>query len=179
MALGAHNRLFFEKICERIPGAEYTLYFVQEELAAFNLLVVTQQGMVDKYFCMDYELGRKYNLYVLSWLENVRTCVERRIPLYQAGPGAEKTKAHLGATLIPSFILFKHHQPVIDRFLMAWPAVSEKVLSYLGFWPPSLPAAADVLARNRQEPILDRRLDPTAQANGLRRGERLQRPKKA
>jgi hypothetical protein len=135
MALGAHNRLFFEQISERVPGAEYTLYFVQEELAAFNLLVVKQEAMVDKYFCMDHELGRKYNLYVLSWLENVRYCVERKIPLYHAGQGAEKTKAHLGATLIPSFILFKHRQPVINRFLIAWPAVSEKVLSHLGFWP--------------------------------------------
>ena len=54
MAFGVHNRLFFEKICERVPGAEYTLYFVQEELAAFNLLIVKEQGMVDKYFCMDY-----------------------------------------------------------------------------------------------------------------------------
>ena len=91
--------------------------------------------MADKYFCMDYELGRKYNLYVLSWLENIRTCVERKIPLYYTGQGAEKTKAHLGATFIPSFLLFKHRQPVIDRFLMAWPAVTEKVLSHLGFWP--------------------------------------------
>ena len=55
MAFGAHNRLFFEKICERVPGAEYTLYFVQEELAAFNLLVVKQEAMMDKYFCMDYD----------------------------------------------------------------------------------------------------------------------------
>jgi hypothetical protein len=140
MAFGVHNRLFFEKICERVPGAEYTLYFVQEELAAFNLLVVKQEAMGDKYFCMDYELGRKYNLYVLSWLENVRTCVERKIPLYHAGQGTEKTKAHLGATLIPSFIFFKHRQPVIDRFLMAWPAVSEKVLSHLGFWPTVSPS---------------------------------------
>ena len=91
---------------------------MQEELAAFNLLVVKQEAMVDKYFCMDYELGRKYNLYVLSWLENIRTCVERKIPLYHAGQGAEKTKAHLGATFIPSFILFKHRQPVIDRLLV-------------------------------------------------------------
>ena len=140
IAFGAHNLLFFEKICERVPGAEYTLYFVQEKLAAFNLLVVRQQGMIDKYFCMDYGLGRKYNLYVLSWLENVRTCVERKIPVYHAGQGTEKTKAHLGATLIPSFILFKHRQPVIDRFLMAWPAVSEKVLSHLGFWPAVSPS---------------------------------------
>jgi hypothetical protein len=135
MAFGVLNRLFFEKICERVPDAEYTLYFVQEELAAFNLLVVKQEAMMDRYFCMDYLLGRKYNLYVLSWLENVRTCVEQNIPLYFTGQGAEKTKAHLGATLIPGFVLFKHQQPLIDRFLMAWPGVSGKLLSDIGFWP--------------------------------------------
>jgi len=135
IALGMHPRLFFEKICERVPGAEFTLYFVQEELAAFNLLVVKQEAMVDKYFCMDYELGRKYNLYVLSWLENVRTCVERKIPLYYAGQGTEEIKAHLGATFIPSFLLFKHRLAVFDRLLAGLPAVIEKILSYLGFWP--------------------------------------------
>lgn len=180
MALGAHNRVFFEKICERVQGAEYTLYFVQEELAAFNLLVVKQEAMVDKYFCMDHELGRKYNLYVLSWLENVRTCVERKIPLYYAGQGTEKTKAHLGATFIPSFILFKHRQPVFDRLLVRLPAVIEKILTHLGFWPaPTSRAATNVQARDRQDPLLLRRPDPTAQPNELRRGERLQRPKKA
>jgi hypothetical protein len=165
MAFGAHNRLFFEKICERVPGAEYTLYFVQEELAAFNLLVVKQEAMVDKYFCMDRELGHKYNLYVLSWLENVRTCVERKIPLYYAGQGAEKIKAHLGATFIPSFILFKHRQPVIDRLLVGQPTVIEKILSHLGFWPAVSPrAASDVSA---------------GEVNELRRGERLQHLEKA
>jgi hypothetical protein len=139
LAFGMHNRLFFEKICERVPGAEYTLYFVREELAAFNLLVVKQEAMVDKHFCMNYELGRKYNLYVLSWLENLRACVERGIPFYHAGQGAEKTKAHLGATLIPIYLLFKHRRPVIDRFLVAWPAINEKVLSHLGFRPAVSP----------------------------------------
>jgi hypothetical protein len=128
MALGVHNRLFFEKVCERVPGAEYALYFVREELAAFNLLVVKKEAMVDKYFCMDYELGRKYNLYFLSWLENVRHCVEQGIPLYHAGQGAEKTKARLGAMSIPSLILFKHRRPAIDRFLMEHPALIEGIL---------------------------------------------------
>jgi hypothetical protein len=138
LAFGVHNRLFFEKICERVPGAEYTLYFVREELAAFNLLVVKPEAMVDKNFCMDYELGRQYNLYVLSWLENVRTCVEQGIPLFHSGQGVEKTKAHLGATLIQLYLLFKHRHPVIDRILVASPAVSEKILSRLGFWPAAL-----------------------------------------
>lgn len=135
MAFGVHNRLFFESICEKVPGAEYTLYFVQEELAAFNLLVVKPEAMVDKYFCMDYEVGRKYNLYFLSWLENVRYCVEQKIPLYDAGPGAENTKAHLGATSIPSVILFKHRRPAIDRFLIQRGPLIEGILRYLGFWP--------------------------------------------
>jgi predicted N-acyltransferase len=139
VTFGVHKRLFFEMICERVEGAEYRLYFVQEELAAFNLLVVKQEAMVDKYFCMDYGLGRKYNMYVLSWLENVRTCVEQGIPLYYAGQGAEKTKAHLGATLIPSYILFKHRLPVVDRLLAARPAVNNKFLSHLRFWPAGDP----------------------------------------
>ena len=126
------------KLAERVPDAEYMLYFVQDELAAFNLLVVKPEAMVDKNFCMDYELGRKYNLYVLSWLENLRTCVEKGIPLFHAGQGVEKTKAHLGAPLIQLYLLFKHRQPLIDRILVASPAVSEKILSRLGFWPAAL-----------------------------------------
>jgi hypothetical protein len=142
VALGVHNRLFFDKICERVPGAEYTLYFVQDELVAFNLLFVKQEALVDKYFCMHYQLGSKYNLYVLSWLENVRTCVERKIPLYYSGQGTEKTKAHLGAAFIPSFILFKHRHPVFDRLLVWQSAVINKVLSHLGFWPAVSPHPA-------------------------------------
>jgi len=135
MAFGALNRSYFENICERVPGAEYTLYFVQEELVAFNLLVVKQEALEDKFFCMDYRLGRHYNLYFLSWLENVRTCMERKIPVYYAGQGTEEVKAHLGATFIPSHIFFRHRNPVLDRFLAAWPALNGKLLSFLGFWP--------------------------------------------
>lgn len=150
MALGVHSPLFFEKICARVPGAEYTLYFVQEELVAFNLLVVKPEAMVDKFFCMDFGLGRRYNLYVLSWIENVRTCLERKIPLYYAGQGTEKTKAHLGATFMSSFILFKHRRPLFDRLLI-WPQkMTGQLLSRLGFWS----TVTDVTAKvDRQKTV--------------------------
>ena len=135
LALGRHTRTFFELICDRVPGAEYTLYFVREELAAFNLLVVTEESMVDKFFCMEYGIGRTYNLYVLSWLENVRTCIERNIPFYYTGQGTEKTKAHLGATFVPSFIFFKHRYQLFDHLLVWQSEAINKVLSYLRFWP--------------------------------------------
>ena len=152
MALGMHRRLFFDKICERVSGAEYTLYFVQEELAAFNLLFVKQEALVDKYFCMNYGLGSKYNLYVLSWLENLRTCMERKIPVYYTGQGTEKTKAHLGATFIPNFIFFKHRQPVFDRLLVWQSTVINRVLSRLGFWPAAAPhPAADAPVHNHAQ----------------------------
>jgi hypothetical protein len=120
---------------------------------AFNLLFVKQEALVDKYFCMDYGLGSKYNLYVLSWLENIRTCVERKIPIYYTGQGTEKTKAHLGATFIPSFILFKHRHPVFDRLLVWQSAVINKVLSHLGFWPAVSPRpASDALVGGDGKP---------------------------
>jgi hypothetical protein len=147
LTFGVLNRLFFERICERVLDAEYTLYFVQEELIAFNLLVVKQEAMVDKYFCMDYEIGRKYNLYALSWLENIRRCAELKIPIYHAGQGAENIKSHLGATFIQSFIFFKHRRPMIDRFLIGLPAVRRKIVPRLGFWP----AASDVPVHDRQK----------------------------
>jgi len=134
-AFGRHHPLFFEKFCERIPDAEYTLYFVREELAAFNLLVVKKEALVDEFFCMDYELGRTYNLDVLSWLENIRICQERNIPLLYAVQGTEKTKTHLGAKFIPNFILFKHRWNILDRILVGQLAVVNKGLSYFRFCP--------------------------------------------
>lgn len=140
-ALGRHNPLFFEKFCERIPDAEYMLYFVRGKLVAFNVLVVKQEALVDQFFCMDYELGRTYFLDVLSWLENIRICLERKIPLLYAGQGTEKTKAHMGAKFIPSFILFKHRWNILDRILVGQSAVMNKGLNYLRFCPDAASGA--------------------------------------
>jgi uncharacterized protein len=150
MPLGIHNRLYFQKICQRVPGAGYVLYFVQEKLVAFNLLFIKKDEMVDKFFCMEYEPGSKFNLYALSWVENVRTCVERHIPFYCAGQGAEETKAHLGANFIPSYLFFKHRWHRFDR-LLSGQALTGKLISRLGLWPSALLAAPVLPVAERQQ----------------------------
>ncbi|MBY0404773.1 MAG: peptidogalycan biosysnthesis protein, partial [Cyanobacteria bacterium] len=71
LKFGVQRKTYFEKVCEAVPGTFYTLYFHQGELIAFNLLVNTQNALVDKYFGMEKETGRALNLYFVSWIENL------------------------------------------------------------------------------------------------------------
>ncbi len=120
LTFGVYRKDFFEQICDEVSGAEYVLYFVGEKLAGFNLVIAKSSHLVDKYFGMDFEVGRKYNLYFVSWLENIRYCIENNIPLYHVGQMAEKTKARLGTQFLSSLILFKHRNPLIHRLMLAF-----------------------------------------------------------
>lgn len=129
-AFGEHRSLYFDSVMKAVPEAQYVLYLFDGQLVAFNLVVRREHVLVDKYFCMDLDIGRQHNLYFLSWMENIRYCMENKIPLYHAGPGSEDVKAHLKADSIPSEILFKHRNPMIQRLLASlrrWGAYSPKI----------------------------------------------------
>ena len=111
------SRDFFKSVCQRVEGAQYTLYFIGERLVAFGLHVVRPDCLVDKYFGMDPVLGREYSLFFVSWFKDLEYCIMNRIPLYHAGPTAEETKARLGSQFVPSRILFRHRQPLVHRIL--------------------------------------------------------------
>ena len=117
VVFGMHRPAYFEQVCDAVPGAEYWLYFVDDQLLAFKLVVVTPHCLIDKYFGMDHTAGRIHNLYFLAWVELIRFCIDQRIPLYHASQAEEHTKARLGANLFPSAILFQHRQPLIHRIL--------------------------------------------------------------
>ena len=117
MSLGIQRGAFFERVCAAVPGAHYVLYLRDGELVAFNLLVKQDGLLIDKYFCMDEKLGRELNLYFVSWMENVRYCCQEKLCVYHAGPGAEATKARLGARFIPSVTLFRHRNAAVHWLL--------------------------------------------------------------
>jgi hypothetical protein len=91
-----------------------TLYWIDQELIGFNLLFVEPDRVIDKFIGMRYPLARDHNLYVLSWMTNVRFCLERGIGSLQTGQTAYSTKLRLGSRLDKSWVYFKHRGRVIN-----------------------------------------------------------------
>jgi predicted N-acyltransferase len=84
------------------------LYWRGEELLGFNLLFVEKQRVIDKFIGMHYPQAREHNLYVLSWMTNVRFCLERGIRCLQTGQTAYASKVRFGSRLEKSWLYYKH-----------------------------------------------------------------------
>jgi hypothetical protein len=122
----AHSDLTFEHLpgayfasvlSHLAPRASIFLYWADEGLVAFNLVIEGPGRLIDKYIGMNYAVVRKYNLYFLSWLANVRYCIERRIPVYQSGQAFYGPKVRLGCRLSPNWQYFRHRNPVANAVL--------------------------------------------------------------
>ena len=94
-------------------------YWLGEQLIAFNLVLRNRHRLLDKFFGMDHALGRAHNLYYLSWMENVRYCIEHGLALYQSGQGLEREKLRLGSRLVPNSLWYRHRNRVVDRVVGA------------------------------------------------------------
>ena len=63
---------------------------------------------------MHYPIARAHNLYVLSWMTNVRFCLERGIQQLQTGQTAYAAKLRLGSRLDKLWVCFKHRGKVLN-----------------------------------------------------------------
>jgi predicted N-acyltransferase len=108
---------YFTGVLKRMgERALCVLYFVEDELLAANLLLVGDDVLLDKFFCMSAE-GRRHNLYFLSWFTNIGLCLERGLGRYQSGQAAYANKLRLGSRLLPTTLYFRHRNPVANRVL--------------------------------------------------------------
>jgi hypothetical protein len=117
LSFGVHNRLYFEEICRQVPGAHYILFFIRDKLIGFNLVIDEGDCLVDKYIGMDAVDGRANNIYFLAWMEKIRYCTRRGIKKIHLGAAAEDIKVRLGARMIPSFVFFRHRNPLCHMVL--------------------------------------------------------------
>lgn len=109
---------YFEGVLQNMPDHSFcTLYFVEEELLAANLMVHDGSTMIDKFFCMDAARGREFNLYYLSWFTNIAYCLEHGFSRYQSGQAYYQNKVRLGSQLTQNSMYFKHTNPALQRVL--------------------------------------------------------------
>lgn len=104
---------YFAKVMTQLGGRAFLmLYWVGDELAAFNLMLRDDDRLIDKFWGMRRDLARAHHIYFVSWMANVRLCIEERIPLLQTGQTAYAAKLRLGSRLVGSHIWFRHRNRV-------------------------------------------------------------------
>jgi predicted N-acyltransferase len=68
-----------------------------QRLVGYNICLIHQNGLVDKYIGFRYPLARELNLYFISWLVNLEFALENRLTVYISGWTDPEVKAALGA----------------------------------------------------------------------------------
>src|SRR5262249_44492434 len=101
------------------PRAACATYWLGDRLVAFNLVLHDGTTLLDKFLGMDYEVARHYNLYYVTWLTNVRWCIEHGLARYQAGQGLHREKLRLGCRLSPNWLWYRHRNRVVDTVFAA------------------------------------------------------------
>lgn len=115
---------------ERLPPAYFTgilqqlgdralcvLYWLDDQLVAFNLVLVDENRLIDKFFGHDLELTREYSLYFRSWMVNVDYCIRNKIALYECGQAGYASKIRLGCTFQSNTLFFRHRNRLINSVL--------------------------------------------------------------
>ena len=109
---------YFQNVLSHMPDRAFcTLYYAGDELLAANLILQDGSTLLDKYFCMETERGREFNLYFISWFTNLEYCLAHGLRHYQSGQAGYETKLRLGSSLEHTFIGFKHRNRFVQGAL--------------------------------------------------------------
>lgn len=106
---------YFENVLREMPGRAFCVTYAEDgKLLAFNLVLHDSERLLDKFLGMDYAAMDRYNLYHVSWLENIRYCIEHGIGVYESGQGLHAEKRRLGSTLHANALWYRHRNRFVD-----------------------------------------------------------------
>jgi len=96
---------FFSALLQHpeIEGVVF-LYRHGQQLAGYNICLIQNGMLIDKYVGFTYPLARELNLYCISWMENLEFALGNGLHTYIAGWTDPLVKASLGA----SFTFTRH-----------------------------------------------------------------------
>jgi predicted N-acyltransferase len=106
---------YFTNVLQELRGHAYCVTYRESgRLLAFNLVLQDEHRLLDKFLGMDYAAMDRYNLYHLSWLENVRRCIDGGIGVYESGQGLHDEKRRLGSALAANALWYRHRNRFLD-----------------------------------------------------------------
>ncbi len=108
---------FFTGILNYSSNSFFVLYIVDQKVIAANLLIDTNNVLLDKFFVMSNHIARNHNIYFLSWFYNIEYCLSNKIGRFQAGQAAYANKVRLGCELIGTHLYFRHRNPIMNSVL--------------------------------------------------------------
>ena len=109
------NGAYFENVLREMPGRAFCVTYAEgDNLLAFNLVLQDSTRLLDKFFGADPQTHSRYNLYHVSWLENIRHCVAQGIPVYESGQGLHREKLRLGSVLHANALWYRHRNRFLD-----------------------------------------------------------------
>ena len=109
---------YFRQVLEHLDDrAACVLYWLGEELVAFNLVLLDDQRLVDKFFAHDLSRTREHNLYMRSWLANVDYCIEHGLTIYACGQAGYAGKLRLGCSFTGNTVFFRHRNRWLNGLL--------------------------------------------------------------
>lgn len=106
---------YFDNVLREMRGRAYCVtYSGHGKLLAFNLVLCDRTKLLDKFFGADPAAMDRYNLYHVSWLENIRHCLTHGITVYESGQGLHQEKRRLGSRLHANDLWYRHRNRFID-----------------------------------------------------------------
>lgn len=80
------------------------LYYCDDQLVGWNISLIHNNSLIDKYIGFKYPQARELNLYFISWMYNLQYALDNKLTTYIAGWTDPEVKAALGA----SFTFTRH-----------------------------------------------------------------------
>jgi len=99
------------------PQALCTIYYAGETPIGANLMLVNEERLLDKFFCMRTQAGQDYNLYFISWFANLQYCIDHGLKYYQSGKAGYETKLRLKSEMLANWMYFRHRNWLMDKML--------------------------------------------------------------
>ncbi len=107
---------FFKRLFQEENGLVF-LYRNNGKIIGFNLCYRAGNKLIDKYIGLDYPDARTFNLYFVSWINNIDYCIKNRLEFFVAGWSDPEIKANLGSEFTFTYHAIYLKNPLL-RFIL-------------------------------------------------------------